>query len=134
MSPRPVDPGPVPTTAPSVETYAKDVPLVGSGTAEVGVPDADDLLRVVVRERARAGLREEVTELLPNALEVRIDPEFAASVTGSRPSTGGADRSPGELFREYLGTRAVDDRRVEELFAQLHDRIGDIALGAGEGA
>ena len=42
----------------------------------------DDLLRVWVRERARAGLREEVTELLPNALEVRIDPEFAAPVAG----------------------------------------------------
>ena len=40
-------------------------------------------------------------------------------------SAGGADRSPGELFREYLGTRAVDDRRVEELFARLHDRVSD---------
>jgi DNA repair protein SbcD/Mre11 len=102
--------------------------------AGMGGDLGDDLLRVVVRERARAGLREEVTELLPNALEVRIDPEFAVSVTGSRPSTGGADRSPGELFREYLGTRAVDDRRVEELFARLHDRIGDISVGTGEGA
>ena len=84
----------------------------------------DDLLRVRVREHARAGLREEVTDLLPNAVEVRIDPEFAAPVAASRPSGGpGADRSPGELFGEYLGTRAVDDRRVEELFARLHDRV-----------
>ena len=84
----------------------------------------DDLLRVWVRERARAGLREEVTQLLPNALEVRIDPEFAAPITGSRPTGGpGADRSPGELFHEYLGTRSVDDHRVEELFARLHDRV-----------
>jgi exonuclease SbcD len=85
---------------------------------------ADDLLRVWVRERARAGLREEVTDLLPNALEVRIDPEFAAPVTGSRPAGGpGADRSPGELFHEYLGAKEVADRRVEELFARLHDRV-----------
>jgi len=91
----------------------------------------DDLLRVWVRERARAGLREEVTELLPNALEVRIDPEFASPVTGSRPAgRAGVDRSPGELFHEYLGTRSVDDRRVEALFARLHDR----ASAAGEGA
>jgi exonuclease SbcD len=91
----------------------------------------DDLLRVWVRERARAGLREEVTELLPNALEVRIDPEFAAPVTGSRPAgRAGVDRSPGELFHEYLGTRSVDDRRVEALFARLHDW----ASAAGEGA
>jgi len=89
----------------------------------------DDLLRVWVRERARAGLREEVTDLLPNALEVRIDPEFAAPVNGSRPSAA-ADRSPGELFHEYLGARSVDDQRVEELFARLHDRV----VTAGEGA
>jgi exonuclease SbcD len=97
----------------------------------------DDLLRIWVREHARAGLREQVTALLPNALEVRIDPEFAAPVTGSRPSGGpGVDRSPGELFGEYLGTRAVDDRRVEELFARLHDRVSDASPepAAGEGA
>jgi DNA repair protein SbcD/Mre11 len=90
----------------------------------------DDLLRVWVREHARAGLRDEVTDLLPNALEVRIDPEFAAPATGSRPTSGpGADHSPGELFHEYLGTRSVADRRVEELFARLHDRVST----AGEG-
>ncbi len=48
----------------------------------------EDFLRVWVREPARAGLREEVTALLPNALEVRIDPEFAAPVTASRPASG----------------------------------------------
>ena len=48
----------------------------------------DDFLRVWVREPARAGLREEVTALLPNALEVRIDPEFAAPVAATRPSHG----------------------------------------------
>ena len=88
----------------------------------------DAYLRVRVREYARAGLREDVTALLPNALEVRIDPEFAAPVAGSRPSPGaGADRSPGELFGEYLRGRAVDDRRVEDLFARLHDRVSESA-------
>ena len=84
----------------------------------------DDFLRVWVREPTRAGLREEVSALLPNALEVRIDPEFAAAVTGSRPTGGGgAERSPSELFREYLGTRGVADARVEQLFARLHDQV-----------
>lgn len=85
----------------------------------------DDYLRVWVREPARAGLREEVTALMPNALEVRIDPEFAAPVEASRPSSdgGGAERSPAELFSEYLGTRQVADARVEELFRKLHDRV-----------
>lgn len=83
----------------------------------------DDFLRVFVREPARAGLREEVTAMLPNALEVRIDPEFAAPVTVSRPDTGGIERSPSELFAQYLGTRAVEDKRVEQLFARLHDKV-----------
>jgi exonuclease SbcD len=75
-----------------------------------------------VREPARAGLREEVVALLPNALEVRIDPEFAAPTTTSRP-VAGPDRGPSDLFREYLGTRNVADPRVEQLFARLHDRV-----------
>jgi exonuclease SbcD len=84
----------------------------------------DDFLRVWMREPARAGLREEVTDLLPNALEVRIDPEFAAPVTGSRPaSVLGVERSPLELFGEYCATRTTDDPRLDALFARLHDRI-----------
>lgn len=82
----------------------------------------DDFLRVWVREPARAGLREEVVELLPNALEVRIDPEFSAPVAAPRPSAG-PDRTPSQLFREYLDTRGVSDPRVEQLFARLHDRV-----------
>ncbi len=82
----------------------------------------DDFLRVWVREPARAGLREEVVALLPNALEVRIDPEFAAPVAVTRPSQE-PGRSAVELFGEYLGTRGVADPRVEELFRRLHERV-----------
>jgi len=84
----------------------------------------DDYLRVFVREPARAGLREEVTAVLPNALEVRIDPEFAAPAVVSRPTdAGGVERSPAELFEEYLGTRNISDGRVEQLFRRLHDEV-----------
>jgi DNA repair protein SbcD/Mre11 len=82
----------------------------------------DDFLRVWVREPARAGLRDEVVALLPNALEVRIDPEFAAPVAVTRPSQE-PGRSPAELFGEYLGTRGVADPRVEELFRRLHEQV-----------
>jgi len=82
----------------------------------------DDFLRVWVREPARAGLREEVTALLPNALEVRIDPEFAAPLAATRPSPE-PGRTPVELFGEYLGSRGVADQRVAELFRTLHERI-----------
>ena len=82
----------------------------------------DDFLRVWVREPARAGLREEVTALLPNALEVRIDPEFAAPLAATRPSPE-PGRTPVELFGEYLGSRGVADQRVAELFRTLHERV-----------
>ena len=83
----------------------------------------EDYLRVWVCEPSRAGLRDEVLDLLPNALEVRIDPEFAAPVSGSRPAAGpGGERTPGELFADFLATRAVADPRVEALFARLHDK------------
>jgi len=79
---------------------------------------------VWVREPSRAGLRDEVLDLLPNALEVRIDPEFAAPVSGSRPASGpGVERTPGELFGDFLATRSVADPRVEALFARLHDKV-----------
>ncbi len=116
-----------------------DVPITGGrrlrtlrGTlAELSVladTVTDEYLRVWIREPARAGLRDEVTAILPNVLEVRIDPEFAATVTESRPVAGaGAPRSPAELFREYLHTRNVDDPRVEQLFRRIHDDV----LGSG---
>ncbi|HKR51853.1 MAG TPA: exonuclease subunit SbcD [Pseudonocardiaceae bacterium] len=108
------------TTARRLRTLRGTVEELGALVGTVG----DDLLRVWVREPARAGLREEVTGLLPHALEVRIDPEFAAPVTGSRPASGpGVERTPLELFGEYCATRNTDDPRLDALFARLHDRV-----------
>lgn len=90
--------------------------LVGRA-AEFG----EDYLRVYVREATRAGLREEIQEALPNALEIRIDPEFAAPITASGGERAVADRSPGELFAAYCDERTVADKRVQALFARLHD-------------
>ena len=64
---------------------------------------------------------EEIQEALPNALEIRIDPEFAAPVTTSNGDRAVADRSPGELFASYCAERTVEDKRVQALFARLHD-------------
>lgn len=88
-----------------------------------------DYLRVYVREPASAGLREQVQALLPNALEVRIDPEFAAAADRTRASTSDrTDRGPGELFAEFCRHRGVADPRVEALFARLQD---DLLAGDG---
>jgi len=82
----------------------------------------DDYLRVYVREPARAGLREEITDQLPNALEVRIDEEFVPARTGaSGPSQLG--RTPGELFAEFCSAENVADPRVQALFDRIHDEL-----------
>jgi len=117
--------------APGTPAQVTDLPLTGGrrlrtvqGTLHdlAQVDAGDDFLRVLVREQARAGLRDDVLQLLPNALEVRIDPEFAAPLTPTRPRSAGArERHPSELFAEYLAATKIADPRVEALFARLHD-------------
>ncbi|WP_028922336.1 exonuclease SbcCD subunit D [Pseudonocardia acaciae] len=121
--------------SPGLPAKVRDIPITSGrrlrtlrGTvnelAELAPEAGEDYLRVWVREPARAGLRDEVLELLPNALEVRIDPEFAAPVEGSRPAAGpGVERTPGELFDQYCAEHGVADERVAALFARLHDRV-----------
>lgn len=80
----------------------------------------DDLLRVFVRELRRPGLADEVREILPHAIEVRVEVDDAA-----------AERSPDresrtlstahELFAAYLVERGVEDPRLTALFSQLYD-------------
>ena len=84
-----------------------------------------DYLRVWVREAARAGLREAVASVLPNALEVRIDPEFAAPVREGRaePADSGVARTPGQLFADYCASVAVADAKVAALFSELHEEV-----------
>lgn len=83
----------------------------------------EDYLRVYVREPARAGLREDVLEVLPNALEVRIDPEFATPLHDARVAAERAGRTPAELFAEFCASIGVEDPRVRALFDELHDEL-----------
>jgi DNA repair protein SbcD/Mre11 len=91
----------------------------------------DDYLRVYLREPTRAGLRDDTIEVLPNALEVRIDPEFA-SQPEKASGTGGVRiaRTPAQLFADYCATRDVSDPKVAALFGALHDEVttGDAEL------
>lgn len=82
----------------------------------------DDYLRVYVQEPTRAGLRDEVVALLPNALEVRIDPDFAAPTARSAPPDR-SHRSPIDLFDEFCRERQIHDPRLDALFAQLLDEL-----------
>jgi len=91
--------------------------------AQVAAYD-EDYLRVFLREPTRAGLRDDAAEILPNALDVRIDPEFAPQAR-TTPASGEprTARTPGQLFADYCGTRDVSDPRVAALFGELHDEV-----------
>ncbi|MGH3737074.1 MAG: exonuclease SbcCD subunit D [Micromonosporaceae bacterium] len=78
-------------------------------------------LRVYVREKPRAGLREEVQELLPRALEVRIDPDMIPDTDAPRAKREG--RSPRELFAAYLEEKGHDDPGVRDLFDRLYAEL-----------
>ncbi|MGW0433088.1 exonuclease SbcCD subunit D [Micromonospora sp. NPDC003197] len=86
------------------------------------IDDSDAWLRVYVRETPRAGLREEVQELLPRALEVRVDPELLAA-TGPPRTAQRAGRSPRDLFGDYLTSRGHTDDDVRDLFHQLLEEV-----------
>lgn len=85
----------------------------------------DDYLRVYLREATRAGLRDDTIAIVPNALEVRIDPEFADQQTPQRRDHGEdrAARTPGQLFADFCATRTISDARVAALFGELHDEV-----------
>jgi exonuclease SbcD len=81
-------------------------------------------LRVYVREHARAGLREAVQDMLPRALEVRIDPEHQLAAVGAAAQRAArAGRAPGDLFADYLAARGVTDPAVSALFDRLHGEV-----------
>jgi exonuclease SbcD len=94
----------------------------------------DDLgeawLRVVVSEKPRAGLADQVRDVLPNALTVDIDEEFRPSAT-RRPAavTGARTTTPRGLFRTYLDHIGHEDEQVVALFDRLYDEVAQ----GGEG-
>ena len=117
---------------PSVPARITDIPITSGrrlrtvrGTVQELQAQAasfgDDYLRVWLREPTRAGLRDDTVALLPNALEVRIDPAFAGPSRIERPATAHAVRSPGQLFAEYCASVQVEDTRVAALFGELYD-------------
>lgn len=85
--------------------------------------DENAWLRVYVREKPRAGLKEEVQALLPRALEVRVDTEALPALEPATNTTARSGRSPNELFGEYLAARGVVDEAVGALFNELHDDV-----------
>jgi exonuclease SbcD len=113
---------------------ARDVPVTAATALRTLRGTLDELakadpgeawLRVLVREPPRAGLREEVQELLPRALEVRIDPDLIPTPGSGTRTAQRAGRSPRDLFADYLDSRGnAGDDGVRELFDQLFEEVG----------
>lgn len=111
----------------------RDVPVTAAATlrtvrgtlAELASLDpGTGWLRVYVRERPRAGLREAVQEMLPHALEVRIDPDVLADLDpATARASRQAGRTPSELFTDYLTAQGHADPAVAELFDRLHAEV-----------
>lgn len=96
----------------------------GTLTELAAVDPGEGWMRVYVRERPRAGLREAVQEMLPRALEVRIDPEILAEIDPvAARSPRQAGRTAGEMFSDYLDAHGHTDPAVAELFDRLHAEV-----------
>ena len=123
------------TAEPGIRADARPVPITGSrrlrtlrGTLDQVISEGeqagDAYLRVVLAEPGRAGLGDLVREKLPNTLEVMLDDAHRprpGARDGGRASR--VDRSPVELFSDYLSEKDISDPRVSALFAELLDEV-----------
>ncbi|OWY63055.1 hypothetical protein B7486_55145 [cyanobacterium TDX16] len=82
----------------------------------------DDHLRLIVREAPRVGLGDEVRERFPNAVDVVVERPVDADERPSRPVARG-ERSPIELFGDFLADRGEEDPKVVALFRELYDEL-----------
>jgi len=85
--------------------------------AAAALPEGEEFLLVELTAPRMPGLAERVRELLPNAVDVRIDaPDDDGPARRAAPRIG---RSETELFAEYLTERNEDDERVRQMFGEL---------------
>jgi len=125
------------TAAPGIRADARRVAISGGrclrtlrGPLDQVIADGeqagDAYLRVILAESARAGLGDLVREKLPNTLEVQLD-EAHRRRPGSHGETkpSRADRTPLQLFGDYLREQDVADERIERMFADLLDELTD---------
>jgi exonuclease SbcD len=78
-------------------------------------------VKVILDEKARAGINDEVRDSIPGAVDVMV---ARGEQEGRKPDTRRSGRSPVELFEAYLSSRGVDDQDVVALFRELeHEAV-----------
>jgi exonuclease SbcD len=99
------------TTPHRLRTIEGTVAQLRALADEVG----EDLLRVIVTEPRRAGLANDVRDMLPNAIDIRLQRSDEPGRVIARRS----GRSPRELFSAYLNEQEIADERLGRLFDTL---------------
>lgn len=85
-------------------------------------PDDGPWLRVIVRGERRAGLADDVRQVLgPRVVDVRIETPATSRAAADHANRDHRRHSPQELFAAYLADQGVNDDRVSGLFAELID-------------
>ena len=85
-------------------------------------PELEDAyVKVLLDEKARAGLNEEIRAAIPGVVDVVI---ARSDEDRARPRVERAGRAPVELLQTYLDARGVDDPDVVELFRELEEEVG----------
>ncbi len=81
----------------------------------------DAYVRVILDEPARAGLNDDVRAAIPGVIDVVVS--RSAGQHQTVPASPRVDRSPSELFGEYLTAHGFDDDGVMALFRQLEAEV-----------
>jgi DNA repair protein SbcD/Mre11 len=116
---------------PDSRASVRPVPLTGGrrlatlrGTLDevvaAGAEAGDAFLRVILTQKASAGLADMVREKLPNTLDVQIDEKFRPKA-GNGAVKSRIGRTPTDLFADFLSEQEIEDPRVQAMFAELLD-------------
>lgn len=80
----------------------------------------DDYLRVVVTDRRRAGMADEVRDWFEHAVDVKVR---AVDEDGVRSVTRREGATPSQLFGDFLAEAGVDDARLLPAFDALLEQV-----------
>lgn len=84
----------------------------------------EDYLRVVVRERPRLGLADDVRDLFPHCVDVMVEPpEPDGSGPAGEAARSRAGLGPAELFGQYLAEQGVEAPELLELFGEVLEEV-----------
>jgi exonuclease SbcD len=119
---------------PDSRAQIRPVPLKGGrplatlrGTLDevvvAGEEAGDAFLRVILTQKASAGLADRVREKLPNTLDVQIDEKFRASTGTGGVTRSRIGRSATDLFADFLAEKEIEDPRLAAMFGELLDDV-----------